>query len=85
MYPILTKALATVPDTARSPNGLSGIDVAGSDVADGDATGDVASDAAPDRDLRRRRRRGGRSTVVGANELGVAAGEGGVPRVTVAV
>ena len=92
---MLSRALATGSDTVRSPNGLSdggladgglaGADVEGADVVDGDAAGDDASDATADRGLRLRRRRGGRSTAVGADELDPFAGEGGVPRATAVV
>ncbi len=77
---MLSKALATGSDTVRSPKGLGGKDTAGVDAADGVATG-----AASDRDLLRRRRRGGRSVVVGADELDPLVEVGGAPRVTVAV
>ena len=67
---MLSKARATGSDTTRSPKGLSGEDVAG-----------VGSAGSLLRLLRRR----GRSPDVGLGGLDPLAGEGSVPRVTVAV
>ena len=67
---MLSKARATGPDTTRSPKGLLGEDMAG-----------VGSGCG----FPRLRCRGGGSADVEADELDSSAGEGSVPRVTVAV